>query len=147
MVLPRVPGQWVAFVKVGSRIDIQRTTRPDPHKGPVLDNLAKVNDITSAKSTDFQFFQNDEAGYESDHQTWTVTIPSEIADGQYVLCNETIASHLAKQENGAQNRPKSIDIEVTGGGSTSPNATAANKLYTEDDAGIKVSIYSNATSY
>lgn len=150
-------GAKVASVKAGGKIDIQWTTWPDSHKGPVLDYLAKVDDATSAKSTDLKFFKIDAAGYESDkwatdklianNQTWTVTIPTDIADGQYVLRHEIIALHSANQENGAQNYPKCINIEVTGGGSASPATTAADKLYTEDDAGIKVNINAGMTSY
>ncbi|KAJ4289534.1 hypothetical protein N0V90_010863 [Kalmusia sp. IMI 367209] len=150
-------GAKVAQVKAGGKIDIQWTTWPDSHKGPVLDYLAKVDDATASKSSDLQFFKIDEAGIDGDqwatdklianNQTWTVTIPTSIADGQYVLRHEIIALHSAGQENGAQNYPKCINIEVTGGGSASPTTTAADKLYTADEAGIKVDIYSDASNY
>lgn len=149
-------GAKVAQVKAGGKIDIQWTTWPESHKGPVLDYLAKVDDATSAKSADLNFFKIDEAGYESgqwasdkliaNNQTWSLTIPTSIADGQYVLRHEIIALHSAGQENGAQNYPKCINIEVTGGGSESPSGETADKFYTPTDPGIEVSIYSGDLS-
>lgn len=150
-------GAKVATVKAGGSIDIQWTTWPDSHKGPILDYLAKVDDATAATSSDLQFFKIDQAAVDGDqwatdklianNQTWTVTIPSDIADGQYVLRHEIIALHSAGQENGAQNYPKCINIEVTGGGSAAPTATAADALYKADDAGITVNIYGDVSNY
>lgn len=150
-------GAKVAQVKAGGTIDIQWTTWPDSHKGPVLDYLAKVDDATSATSAELNFFKIDEAGYDgstwasdkliANNQTWSVTIPTSIAAGQYVLRHEIIALHSAGQANGAQNYPKCINIEVTGGGSESPSGETADKLYTPSDAGILVNIYSGLTSY
>ncbi|KAF2640546.1 hypothetical protein P280DRAFT_469301 [Massarina eburnea CBS 473.64] len=149
-------GAKVASVKAGGSIDIQWTTWPESHKGPVLDYLAKVDDATATESGDLQFFKIDQKGYTdstwasdellSNNLTWTVTVPSDIASGQYVLRHEIIALHSAGQEDGAQNYPKCINIEVTDGGSTSPSGETADKFYTPSDAGLLVNIYSGDLS-
>ena len=109
-------GAKVAKVAAGGSIDIQWTTWPESHVGPVIDYMAKVDDPTSAKAADLKFFKIDASGYEdgkwaatkliSNNNTWTVTVPSTIAAGKYVLRHEIIALHSAGQENGAQNYPK-----------------------------------------
>ncbi|KAF1961534.1 glycoside hydrolase [Byssothecium circinans] len=144
-------GAKVAPVKAGSTIDIQWTTWPESHKAPVIDYLAKVDDATTAKAADLQFFKIDQKGYSgttwasdeliANNLTWTVTIPSTIANGQYVLRHEMIALHSAGRPNGAQSYPKCINIEVTVGGSANPPGVTADKLYKPDDAGITVNIY------
>lgn len=144
-------GAKVATVAAGGKLDISWTTWPESHVGPVIDYLAKVDDATKAKSTDLEFFKIDAAGFEdgkwasdkliANNNTWTVTVPDSIAPGQYVLRHEIIALHSAGQENGAQNYPKCINIEVTGSGTATPKGTPANKLYTATDPGIKVSVY------
>jgi cellulase len=109
-------GAKVAKVKAGGKIDIQWNTWPASHVGPVLDYLAKVEDATAAKSADLNFFKIDAVGFEdgkwaaeklvANNNTWSVTIPGDIASGQYVLRHEIIALHSAGQANGAQNYPK-----------------------------------------
>ncbi|UPX18476.1 uncharacterized protein EKO05_0008775 [Ascochyta rabiei] len=149
-------GAKTAKVAAGGKLDIQWTTWPDSHVGPVIDYMAKVDDATAAKAGDLSFFKIDEAGYEGgewaatklikNNQTWSVTVPSSIAPGQYVLRHEIIALHSAGQENGAQNYPKCINLEVTGSGTETPAGVAADKLYTPTDPGIKVDIYSGDLS-
>jgi cellulase len=150
-------GAKVAKVAAGGSIDIQWTTWPSSHVGPVIDYLAKVDDATSAKAADLEFFKIDAAGYEggqwasdkliANNQTWTVTVPSSIAAGQYVLRHEIIALHSAGQENGAQNYPKCINIEVTGSGTETPAGVTGDKLYTATDPGIKVNVYGDNSNY
>ncbi|CAG5154157.1 uncharacterized protein ALTATR162_LOCUS3489 [Alternaria atra] len=144
-------GAKVAKVAAGGKLDISWTAWPESHVGPVIDYLAKVEDATAAKSTDLEFFKIDAAGFEdgkwasdkliANNNTWSVTVPESIAPGQYVLRHEIIALHSAGQENGAQNYPKCINIEVTGSGTATPKGTPANKLYTATDPGIKVNVY------
>lgn len=109
-------GAKVAKVAAGGTLDIQWNTWPESHVGPVIDYMAKVDDATSAKAADLEFFKIDAAGYENgewaatklinNNLTWSVTVPSSIAPGQYVLRHEIIALHSAGQDNGAQNYPK-----------------------------------------
>ncbi|KAJ4369869.1 hypothetical protein N0V83_005633 [Neocucurbitaria cava] len=149
-------GAKVATVKAGGSIDIQWTTWPDSHVGPVIDYMAKVDDATSATSKELNFFKIDEAGYENgqwaatkliaNNLTWSITVPENIAAGQYVLRHEIIALHSAGQADGAQNYPKCINLEVTGSGTENPTGETADKFYTATDPGILVNVYSGDLS-
>ena len=150
-------GAKVAKVAAGGKIEISWTTWPESHVGPVIDYMAKVDDATAAKSTDLEFFKIDASGYEdgewaatkliNNNNTWTVTVPESIAPGQYVLRHEIIALHSAGQENGAQNYPKCMNLEVTGSGTATPKGTPADKLYTATDPGIKYNVYGDNSAY
>lgn len=149
-------GAKVAKVAAGGTIDIQWNTWPESHVGPVIDYMAKVEDATAAKAGDLSFFKIDESGYEggqwaatkllNNNLTWSVTVPSSIAPGQYVLRHEIIALHSAGQANGAQNYPKCFNLEVTGSGTATPTGVTADKLYTPTDPGIEVNVYSGDLS-
>ena len=149
-------GAKVAKVAAGGTVDIQWNTWPESHVGPIIDYMAKVDDATSAKAADLEFFKIDEYGYQdgqwaatkliANNLTWSVTVPSSIAPGQYVLRHEIIALHSAGQENGAQNYPKCINLEVTGSGTENPTGVTADKFYTPTDPGIEVNVYSGDLS-
>jgi len=142
------PGSAVATVAAGGSIKLQWDTWPESHHGPVLDYLARCagDDCTSVSAGDLSFFKIDEAGlndassqdWASDDLiandfAWTVTVPEDIAPGQYVLRHEIIALHSAQDTNGAQNYPQCINIEVTGSGTAEPEGVPATELYTETD--------------
>ena len=153
-----VPGTQYVAVTAGSSIELQWTSWPDSHKGPMLDYLAPCgDDCTTVDKTALQFTKIDEAGlvdatsdpqvWASDklianNNTWVTTIPSSIAPGKYVLRHETIALHAAGDSNGAQAYPQCINLEVTGSGTNSlSSGTLGTELYTTTDAGILVNIY------
>lgn len=127
-----------------------------------MDYLAKCagDDCTSVSAGDLSFFKIDEKGlndaasnsWASDDlikagNSWTVTVPEDIAPGQYVLRHEIIALHSAQDANGAQNYPQCINIEVTGSGTAEPAGVKATELYTAKDAGISLNIYNGLTGY
>ena len=160
------PGKIAASVAAGGKIELQWGTDawPESHHGPIIDYLAKCagDDCTSVDKETLEFFKIDEAGlidgssapgqWASDELIaadgkWTVTIPESLAPGQYVLRHEIIALHSAGDENGAQNYPQCFNLEVTGSGTASPEGVLGTALYTPDDAGIKVGIYSPMDSY
>jgi len=156
------PGAKVATVAAGGSIKLQWDTWPESHHGPVLDYLAKCagDDCTSVSAGDLSFFKIDEKGLNdaasqnwasddliADGNAWTVTVPEDIAPGQYVLRHEIIALHSAQDANGAQNYPQCINIEVTGSGTAEPAGVAATELYTATDPGISLSIYNGLTDY
>ncbi|CAI4214065.1 unnamed protein product [Parascedosporium putredinis] len=62
---------------------------------------------------------------------WTVTIPSSVAPGHYVLRHEIIALHGAGSANGAQ----------------APSGQAATAFYTATDPGILFNLYQDFSSY
>jgi hypothetical protein len=79
---------------------------------------------------------------------WNVTIPTNIASGKYVLRHEIIALHSAGSQDGAQNYPQCINLEVTGGaGTADPTGTPSEALYHDTDPGILINIYESIATY
>ncbi|KAM3064799.1 hypothetical protein ACMFMG_008720 [Clarireedia jacksonii] len=152
-----------ATVAAGGSIDLQWNTWPESHHGPVITYLANCGgDCTTVDKTTLKFFKIDEGGLVDDsnipgtwasdrmianNNTWTVTIPSDLAAGGYVMRHEIIALHSAESANGAQNYPQCINLDVTGSGSLAPEGTLGEALYTPTDPGILVNIYAAISSY
>ncbi|KAL4780854.1 glycosyl hydrolase family 61-domain-containing protein [Aspergillus varians] len=152
-----------ATIKAGGEVELQWTEWPESHHGPVIDYLANCNgDCSTVDKSTLEWFKISESGlidgsstpgtWASDdlianNNSWTVTIPSSIAAGNYVLRHEIIALHSAGEEDGAQNYPQCVNLKVTGGGSDSPSGTLGTKLYTPTDDGILFNIYTSISSY
>ncbi|KAK8026286.1 hypothetical protein PG990_004109 [Apiospora arundinis] len=157
------PGALTAKVAAGDKVELFWDTWPESHKGPVIDYMAACDgDCSKASAGSLNFFKIAEAGlvdgssnpakFASDslianNNSWTTTIPATLKAGNYVLRHEIIALHAGGQENGAQNYPQCINLEVSGSGSELPTGTPATKLYTATDAGIKFDIYKKLDSY
>lgn len=147
------------FVKVsaGSSVTLQWNTWPDSHKGPVIDYLAPFNSnagsLSFAKIAQKGLISGSNPGrwaadeLISNGNSWTVTIPSSVAPGQYVLRHEIIALHSAGNANGAQFYPQCINIEVTSGGSTRPSGSPATSFYRANDPGVLFNLYQSFSSY
>lgn len=117
--------------------------------------LAKCpdTDCTTADPTTLNWFKIDEAGLNSDgtwasdtlianNNTWSVTIPSDIASGPYLMRHELLALHSAENANGAQFYPMCANLIVTGSGSAVPSDTVKFPGgYTASDPGILINIY------
>jgi len=71
----------------------------------------------------------------------TFTIPSCIPPGNYFLRAEIIALHPASTYPGAQVYVECAQINVTGGGSTSPPTVSFPGAYHPTDPGITIDIY------
>ncbi|KAK6083350.1 glycosyl hydrolase family 61 protein [Seiridium cupressi] len=152
-----------ATIAAGGTIDLHWNTWPDSHHGPVINYLASCgDDCTTVDKTTLEFFKFAESGLitgSSSGGTWatdelisnnytqTITIPSSLAAGNYVLRHEIIALHSAGSVDGAQNYPQCFNLEVTGSGSDLPTGTLGEALYTETDAGIEINIYTSLASY
>jgi Auxiliary Activity family 9 (formerly GH61) len=115
-------------------------------------------DCTKVDPTTLSYFKIDEAGLNSDgtwasddlianNNTWTVTIPSDIAAGQYIIRHELLALHSAGNVNGAQFYPMCANVEVTGSGTAKPAGVKFPGAYTAQDAGILFNMYNNPKSY
>lgn len=157
------PAGTSATVAAGGKVELQWTVWPDSHHGPVLDYLAKCSGkCEDADKESLDFFKIDAGGlisatpspgtWASDdliaaNNSWTVTIPSSIAPGNYVLRHEIIALHSAGNADGAQSYPQCINLKVTGSGSDTPTGEPATEFYTADDPGILVDIYYGLTKY
>lgn len=157
------PGALSAPVAAGGTVELQWTTWPDSHHGPVISYLANCNgNCSTVDKTKLDFVKIDEGGLIDDttppgtwasdkliaaNNSWTVTIPSTIAPGNYVLRHEIIALHSAGNADGAQNYPQCINLEITGSGTAAPTGTAGEELYTPTDPGILVNIYQSLSTY
>lgn len=117
------PANLTATVAAGGTVEFQWTNVG--HPGPVLTYVAQCpgecTDATMDK-TALEWVKIDEAGYSvadetwaaydlaANNNSWTVTVPSTLASGNYVFRHEIIALHGAQSENGAQNYPQCVNI-------------------------------------
>ncbi|KXL41815.1 lytic polysaccharide monooxygenase, partial [Acidomyces richmondensis BFW] len=161
--LGATPAGTAAKVKAGSKVELQWTPWPESHHGPVLTYLAKCPaSCSDVDKTTLKFFKIDEVGLISDatppgiwaadqleanNNSWVVEIPSSIASGNYVMRHEIIALHSAETENGAQNYPQCINLEITSSGTDNPEGTLGEELYTPDEPGILIDIYTSLSTY
>ncbi|KAK2037916.1 glycoside hydrolase, partial [Colletotrichum somersetense] len=147
-----------AKVAAGDKLTAFWDTWPASHSGPVIDYLAPCgDDCSTVDKSSLEFFKIQEAGLSNgkwasdelvaNNNSWTATIPTSLKPGKYVWRHEIIALHSAGQEDGAQNYPQCLNIEVTGSGSELPAGVKGTALYTPKDAGILVSIYNNLSKY
>ncbi|RDB17866.1 putative endo-beta-1,4-glucanase D [Hypsizygus marmoreus] len=128
------------------------------HHGPVLAYLAKVPSATQSSVTGLKWFKIYHDGLDSSGK-WgvdklitnkgkvTFTIPSCIAAGQYLLRVELIALHGAQSYPGAQFYMECAQLNIIGGGSTSPATVNFPGAYSGSDPGIKINIYQTLNSY
>ncbi|KAG8755317.1 hypothetical protein FRC14_004147 [Serendipita sp. 396] len=149
--------QGLCTVQAGQQVTVEMHAQPGDrncaidaiggnHDGPVLIYLAKVDNALTADGASAKWFKIAELGYISSDY-WgtdylnancgklTVTIPSCIPAGQYLLRAEVIALHVAFQTNGAQFYMSCFTINVTGGGSASPSTVSIPGAYSATDPG------------
>ncbi|KAJ5548548.1 endoglucanase-4 precursor [Penicillium frequentans] len=157
------PGALSAPIAPGGSVTLTWNTWPDDHHGPVITYLANCNGSCSdVDKVDLAFFKIDAGGLINDTVipgTWatdeliadsysrTLTIPTDIAAGEYVLRHEIIALHGAEDLDGAQNYPQCINLNVTGSGTATPSGTLGEDLYKDTDPGIYVDIWATLTTY
>nr|AAT64005.1 endoglucanase II [Volvariella volvacea] len=128
------------------------------HKGPILAYLAKVDNALTPNVTGLKWFKIYHDGLSNG--VWAVdklitnkgkvtfTIPNCIPPGHYLLRVELIALHAAGSYPGAQFYMECAQINITGGGNTTPaNTVSFPGAYSGSDPGVKVNIYSGLTSY
>ncbi|KAF9232369.1 glycosyl hydrolase family 61-domain-containing protein [Melanogaster broomeanus] len=135
-----------------------------PHNtGPIMHYMAKCDgSCSSYDSANAEWFKISELGLQSDGSTWyqaqlqsgspaTVTIPSTLAAGNYLLRSEIISLQLAMTEGGAEFYPACIQLSV--GGSQTGAATSSEEVtfpggYTDTEAGILTpNIYNPPITY
>ncbi|KAF2399781.1 glycoside hydrolase [Trichodelitschia bisporula] len=160
------PGEAYATVPAGSKIDIQWSPWAESHHGPVMDYLAPCpgDCLTLRDGSGLKFTKIAESGlitpgppssyvWATDvmrkrNNTWSVTIPAGLKEGNYVLRNEIIALHTAGTVGGAQNYPQCFNVKVTGGGGKGlPGGGGAMQLYKPEAKGIVFNIAANVASY
>ncbi|MCJ1295536.1 hypothetical protein MMC34_007099 [Xylographa carneopallida] len=162
--LGATPGATYVNVAAGGTVELQWSVWPSSHHGPVIDYLANCNgDCTNVDKTTLLFNKIDSVGLISDttapgiwasdqlvanNNSWTVTIPTTVAPGNYVLRHEIIALHSAENPNGAQNYPQCVNLKVTGSGADSlSSGTLGTSLYTSTDPSVLFNIYTTPLSY
>ncbi|KAF5612773.1 glycosyl hydrolase family 61 [Fusarium sp. NRRL 25303] len=149
------PGALTAQVAAGGKVDF---FWPDwPHEvGPVLTYIAACGgDCASVEKSSLSWVKIDEAGYDgqwaaekliNNNFTWTTTVPSTVAPGNYVFRHEIINLHSGAEQNGAQLYPQCVNIEITGTGTDTPQGVPGVELYKAQDAGILFDPYAKDMS-
>ncbi|KAF9497062.1 hypothetical protein BDN71DRAFT_1388451 [Pleurotus eryngii] len=125
-----------------------------PHDtGPMLTYMASCGDggCENFDATQARWFKIQQvARKQSGDRAWAqvdlmsgataaVTIPENIAPGNYLIRHEIIALHLATQRGGAEFYPSCTQIRITGNGSGKPTNSEMVKFpgaYSDDDPGI-----------
>jgi Auxiliary Activity family 9 (formerly GH61) len=101
-----------APVRAGSNITFGWSTWPITHNGPIMSYMGRYNgDIADVDVNRIDFFKIAEMGLLPDNVTWatnvltanenvtTVTIPHDIAPGNYVVRHELITLHFATEDS------------------------------------------------
>ncbi|KAF9450431.1 lytic polysaccharide monooxygenase [Macrolepiota fuliginosa MF-IS2] len=153
-------GQLSATVAAGSQITAY--WNPWPHTiGPVMVYMAKCSGTcTSASTSSLSWFKIDQAGLisgalptgtwamgqlVSNNNSWTTSIPSTLAAGEYFIRHELLAIHTSNQP---QFYPECGQLKVTGSGSAQPSGSYLVKFpggYHASDPGVTIDIYSQPT--
>ncbi|KAJ2807824.1 hypothetical protein H4R20_001119 [Coemansia guatemalensis] len=128
----------------------------DPrHVGPCLVYMAPM----SSNGKGDVWFKIFEQGYNLDTGKWCsdhviaadgqldVTIPADIADGEYLLRGEIITLQNALDIGGAQFYANCVQIRVSGGGSATPSGVRIPGVYKKDHPGIHFDVYETITGY
>ncbi|EIM83161.1 uncharacterized protein STEHIDRAFT_149094 [Stereum hirsutum FP-91666 SS1] len=151
-----------ATVAAGDQVEFFWTAWPSSHEGPTMTYMAKCDsdDCSTFSGQDGDvWFKIDHAGLNDDltwasdtlianNNSWTVTIPDDIAPGGYLLRHELLALHGASTVLGAQFYPMCAQLVVTGSGTAEPSGVALPGAYATDDPGILINIYyPTVTSY
>ncbi|KAJ7499931.1 glycoside hydrolase family 61 protein I [Mycena latifolia] len=151
----QVTAEWHHTLSGADPTDTADPVDPS-HHGPVITYLAKIPNAQQSTVTGLQWFKIQEDGFIAANQSWgvdrmiankgkvTFTIPSCIAAGQYLLRHEMIA---AAAYPGAQFYMECAQIQITGGGSTSPATVSFPGAYKGTDPGITVNIYQTLANY
>ncbi|KAG9014635.1 hypothetical protein FRB94_011813 [Tulasnella sp. JGI-2019a] len=165
------PTSGICTVPAGSTVTVEMHQQPGDrtcaneaiggdHYGPMQVYLAKVSDATTAVGSSQSWFKIGEIGLVSDNPDYwgtevlndncghyTVTIPKDIANGNYLLRAEVIALHVASGLDGAQFYMSCYQINITGGGTATPAGVSLPGAYSATDPGILINIYQQLNSY
>ncbi|KAF8753642.1 Terpenoid synthase [Rhizoctonia solani] len=115
-------------VPAGGKVEFLWNSWPLGHYGPVINYMAKCPGSCSTWKAADKLAKN--------NATWAVTIPKNLAAGEYLLRHEIIALHGGSSIGGAQFYPVCAQITVTGGGSANPSGLAFPGAYNATDPGI-----------
>ncbi|RPD53521.1 glycoside hydrolase [Lentinus tigrinus ALCF2SS1-6] len=153
-------GQQSATVAAGSKVTAYWNDWPHAI-GPVMVYMAKCNGAcTSSTPSSLSWFKIDEMGLISgtlangtwgqgeliaNNNSWTSTIPSSLAPGEYFIRHELLAIHTSNQP---QFYPECAQLILTGSGSAQPSGSYLVKFpgaYSMSDPGVGIDVYSQPT--
>ncbi|KAJ5054212.1 uncharacterized protein L3040_000493 [Drepanopeziza brunnea f. sp. 'multigermtubi'] len=145
-----VPVSATAEVAAGSVVKFMWTDWQSDHPGPMMTYLANCNGPCSefSGSVGNVWVKIDQAGYDPNEEvpwaskrlttqnsTYTLTLPSTIAPGEYLLRHEILGLQRTNKDGSlAQFYPSCHQITITGSGSTElPEGIALPGAYKADD--------------
>lgn len=125
----------------------------DPtHKGPVMVYLAKSD--TGSGAVWFKIYEDGYTGGRwgvdrllDNRGRVDVTLPADIAPGNYLLRGEIIALHGAYALNGVQPYVGCVELTVSSSGTANPTGVSLPGAYSPSDPGMLIDIYGAITSY
>ncbi|KAF2476929.1 glycoside hydrolase [Lindgomyces ingoldianus] len=160
------PGSLHINTTAGDMLRLRWNEWPVSHKGPVLTYLASCNTTCAGVDKEkLRWVKIDQQGWLNssgweqlggtwatdvliaNHFTWTVKVPSDLADGAYVLRHEIIALHVANETDGAQAYPQCVNLKVGKAAAQIDGGVQGEKLYGEKDKGILVDIHHKISGY
>ncbi|KAF7312866.1 hypothetical protein MKEN_00970900 [Mycena kentingensis (nom. inval.)] len=156
----------VATVPAGAKLEITwKTATGDGlwfhDVGPMMTYMASCGgDCTTFDASKAKWFKIQEQGKDDsgkwyqarldDGEAASVTIPSSLKAGNYLLRHEIVALHTAMTEGNAEFYPGCVQLSVTGSGSSTPSSDELVSLpgaYKSTDPGILIDVYNMAGSY
>ncbi|KAK6517426.1 hypothetical protein TWF281_004083 [Arthrobotrys megalospora] len=147
------PVRTVAQARAGAYITFRWSRWQINHIGPILTYLADCGgNCASAIGSQLSWFKIDEAGYngrlwatevlQKQGKTYTIQLPKNIKDGQYLLRHEMIGFKNSFKDQVlpvTQLYPNCANIQITGGtGKVTPQAVPLQGYYQEGAPGLPV---------
>jgi lytic cellulose monooxygenase (C1-hydroxylating) len=125
----------------------------DPtHAGPIIFYLAKSD--TGSGNVWFKIYEDGFSGGKwgvdrmlDKKGRVDVTLPTDIAPGNYLLRGEILALHGAYALNGVQPYVGCIELTISGSGTANPTGVALPGYYKNSDPGMLFNRYQSFTSY
>ncbi|KAI0740487.1 glycosyl hydrolase family 61-domain-containing protein [Earliella scabrosa] len=153
LVVDAEPGSTISFLWIANE-DLHDSKPNWPHNvGPIITYMASCGK-TSCKdfeASGAKWFKIAEAGKKKGSADWAqkdlmsrrpyiMTLPTNIAPGEYLIRNEVIGLHLAEKRRMAEFYPSCTQVRITGNGDGAPRSdetvTFPGTGYHDDDPGL-----------
>ncbi|KAJ7162373.1 glycoside hydrolase, partial [Mycena filopes] len=160
------PASQVAVVPAGADLRVQWETLTETgdwfhDKGPMMFYMASCEgSCAEFDATKARWFKIAEQGLDGEGK-WAqaklddgspskVTLPANLAPGNYLLRTEIIALHTAQSVGGAEFYPSCAQLRVTGSGKGAPRDDELVRFpgaYRKEESGILIDVYDMKTTY
>ncbi|KAI0743568.1 glycosyl hydrolase family 61-domain-containing protein [Daedaleopsis nitida] len=121
----------IASAAAGSTITFDWNSWPSDHMGPIDNYMASCDgDCSKLDASKAKWFKVQASGYSDgkwaatklieNGAKWDVTIPAELAAGEYLIRHQIVALHSAGEP---QFYPSCAQLKVTGGGGKTPSGS------------------------